>query len=76
MWWSWILTAVGVTGLYFAGRKRSVGWAIGLAAQGLWVAYAISTEQWGFLVSAFAYGWVYAKNFIAWRREARVTVDG
>lgn len=64
--WSWILTAVGVTGLYFAGRRNWVGWAIGLGAQVLWVAYAVSTRQWGFLVSAFAYGAVYAKNLRAW----------
>ncbi|MFE9921571.1 hypothetical protein ACFYQA_08310 [Streptomyces sp. NPDC005774] len=72
-WWSWLLTAVGVTGLYFAGRKRALGWAIGLGAQVLWVAYALSTRQYGFLVSAFAYGWVYAKNFRAWRSEKGVS---
>lgn len=69
--WSWLLTAVGVTGLHFAGRKRALGWAIGLAAQFLWVAYALATAQYGFLVSACAYGWVYAKNFRSWRNEAR-----
>jgi uncharacterized membrane protein len=65
--WSWILTAVGVTGLYFAGRKNAWGWAIGLFAQTLWIAYATATKQYGFYVSALAYGWVYAKNFRAWR---------
>ena len=72
-WWSWLLTAVGVTGLYFAGRKRALGWGIGFGAQVLWVAYALSTGQHGFLASAFAYGWVYAKNFRAWRSEREVT---
>lgn len=71
-WWSWLLTAVGVTGLYFAGRKRALGWAIGLGAQLLWIAYALSTRQYGFLASAAAYGWVYAKNFRAWRAEREV----
>ncbi|MFJ2205930.1 hypothetical protein [Streptomyces microflavus] len=70
-WWSWLLTGVGVTGLYFAGRKRALGWGIGLGAQALWVAYAVSTEQHGFLAAAFAYGWVYAKNFRAWRHEQK-----
>ncbi|MFI9824426.1 hypothetical protein ACIHFC_28840 [Streptomyces sp. NPDC052013] len=68
-WWSWLLTAFGVTGLYFAGRKRALGWAIGLGAQVLWISYALSTRQYGFLVSAVAYGWVYAKNFRAWHSE-------
>ena len=60
--WSWLLTAVGVTGLYFAGRHRRIGWAIGIAAQILWVAYALATAQHGFLVSVAAYGWVYVKK--------------
>ncbi|MFF3092280.1 hypothetical protein [Streptomyces cyaneofuscatus] len=70
-WWSWLLTAVGVTGLYFAGRKRALGWGIGLGAQLLWIAYALATKQYGFLVSAFAYGWVYGRNFRVWRYEQR-----
>jgi hypothetical protein len=65
--WSWILTAVGVFGLWLAGRKNPRGWAVGLGAQVLWVAYAISTRQYGFLVSAGAYSWVYLRNFRAWR---------
>lgn len=72
-WWSWLLTAVGVTGLYFAGRKRAVGWAIGIGAQVLWLAYALTTKQYGFVVSCGAYGWVYVRNFRAWSADARVT---
>jgi hypothetical protein len=71
MWWSWILTAVGVTGLYFAGKNNKIGWAIGIGAQGLWISYALVTEQYGFLVSAFAYGFIYVKNFRAWRINER-----
>lgn len=70
-WWSWLLTAVGVTGIYVSGKKNYWGWGIGLGAQVLWLAYAISTQQWGFLVSCFAYGTVYAKNFLRWRREIK-----
>lgn len=67
--WSWVLTAVGVTGLFLAGSKRSVGWAIGLGAQVLWLAYAITTKQYGFVISAFAYGWVYARNLRKWKAD-------
>lgn len=70
-YWSYVLMAVGVFGLYLAGRKSQWGWAIGIAAQLLWMAYAVATQQWGFIVSALAYGWVYTRNFLAWRREAR-----
>lgn len=64
--WSWLLMAVGVTGLYLAGRKSWVGWAVGLGAQVLWLGYSITTEQWGFLVSCFVYGAVYIRNLRAW----------
>lgn len=69
-WWSWLLTAVGVFGLYLAGRKSKAGWAVGFGAQTLWIAYAIATRQWGFIASALAYGTVYARNWLRWRREA------
>lgn len=70
MWWSLLLTAVGVFGLYMAGRKVWWAWLIGLGAQVLWLSYAVSTQQYGFIVSAVAYGWVYGKNALAWRRAA------
>jgi len=72
-YWSWILTAVGVIGLYYAGKKRAVGWGIGVLAQLLWVTYAITTRQWGFVGSALIYGWVYTKNFFSWIRPLPAT---
>lgn len=70
-WWSWVLTVVGVTGLLVAGSKRKLGWAIGLGAQVLWLTYGIVTRQYGFIVSAFAYGTVYARNWTRWYMEER-----
>lgn len=70
-YWSYILTAVGITGIWLAGRKSRVGWAVGLFAQVLWIVYAIATKQWGFIVSSLAYGTVYARNWIRWTREAK-----
>lgn len=64
VWWSIILTVVGVTGLYFLTKKKWYGFAIGLGAQALWLAYSIATKQWGFLGSCFAYG---AVNYIGLR---------
>jgi hypothetical protein len=66
--WSWLLMAVGVTGLYLAGRRHWSGWAIGLAAQVLWFAYACFTSQWGFIVSSVLYGAISLRNLIDWRR--------
>ena len=69
VWWSYLLTAVGVSGLFMAGSRRKFGWAIGIFAQTLWIAYALSTGQHGFLLSAAFYGWVYARNWLKWRAE-------
>lgn len=74
-WWSWALTAVGVYGLWLAGRRSPRGWAVGIFAQILWFAYAVSTRQWGFLVSCFAYGAVYIRNFRTWRAEAATPAE-
>jgi hypothetical protein len=67
--WSWVLTAVGIAALYFAGSGRALGWAIGLGAQVLWVVYAITTHQLGFVASAFAYGFVYGRNWLRWAQQ-------
>lgn len=69
-YWSYALTALGVTGLFLAGSRKRVGWALGLAAQPLWLVYAVVTGQWGFILSAFVYGGVYLRNWLKWRREA------
>lgn len=69
-YWSYLLTAVGAVGLYIAGRKHPAGWLVGLGAQGLWIAYALSTKQYGFLFSSLIYGSVYARNYRAWRQTA------
>lgn len=66
MIWSFILAAIGITGLILAGKKMKIGWAIGLAAQVLWIVYALVTHQWGFIFSALAYGAVYARNWYMW----------
>jgi hypothetical protein len=67
LWWSVLLAAVGVFGLWLAGRKNM--WGVGASAQILWVVYALVSKQYGFLLSAFAYGWVYLMNLIKWRSE-------
>lgn len=68
-WWSWLLMVVGVTGMFYAGRKVWWGWAIGLAGECLWLWYAIASKQWGFIPFALLYGIVYARNALSWRRQ-------
>ena len=45
--WSWILAVIGVTGIFFVGRKTIWGWYVLLFNELLWIAYAINTEQYG-----------------------------
>jgi len=70
--WSYALAAVGLTGLWLAGSGRRVGWLIGVGAQVLWITYAIATRQWGFIVTAFCYAFVYLRGAHRQsRRDAR-----
>lgn len=71
VWWSISLAAVGILGIYLAGRQNLWGWAVGVGAQLLWIVYAIVTGQWGFILSALAYGWVYGLNWWKWARARR-----
>lgn len=76
-WWSWALGVIGVVGFILAGRKIWWAWYVNLACQGLWFAYAIVTEQLGFLISALVYTVVFTQNSIKWTREhkEKVTED-
>lgn len=72
VWWSISLAAIGILGIWLAGRKNLWGWAVGVLAQVLWMVYAIVTQQWGFILSALAYGWIYGLNWWKWAREHRM----
>ncbi len=67
--WSWILAAIGVTGIYFVGKKTIWGWLVLCINECLWIIYGTTTKQYGFIVAAVAYGIVYVKSFIQWQKE-------
>lgn len=67
--WSWVLSAIGIVGFYFAGRKIWWAWYINIANQVIWTVYAIVTEQWGFLVATAFYFAVFIKNARDWTRD-------
>lgn len=67
--WSWLLTIVGVTGFILAGRKVWWAWHVNLACQILWFAYALITDQYGFIVAALVYSVVFTQNAVKWTRE-------
>jgi hypothetical protein len=70
-WWSVSLAALGIAGIWLTGQKDARGWILGVAAQVLWIAYAVATAQWGFILSALAYGFVYARGWHRWRQDER-----
>ena len=69
MMWSYVLAAIGVTGIYFVGRKSIWAWFLLLFNECLWMAYAITTEQYGFIFAAIAYAIVYIRSYIHWSKE-------
>jgi nicotinamide riboside transporter PnuC len=69
MWWSYILAAIGVTGIFFVGRKTIWGWLLLLFNEFLWIIYAVTTEQYGFIFAAIAYAAVYIRSYIHWSKE-------
>jgi hypothetical protein len=67
-YWSWLLAVLGVSGMYFVGKKTVWGWLVLLANEAIWVIYALVTEQYGFIVMAVAYAYVYIKSYFEWRK--------
>jgi nicotinamide riboside transporter PnuC len=63
---SFVLGALGIWGIVLAGRHSRFGWLLGLFAQVLWFIFGIVTKQYGFLITAVAYGVVYARNYYKW----------
>jgi len=67
--WSYVLAVVGVTGIFFVGQKTIWGWLVLLTNECIWIAYALATNQYGFIFMAVAYASVYIKSFIGWRND-------
>jgi hypothetical protein len=62
--WPWVLTGLQVLALWAAGRGLRLGWLLGGTVQFPWIAYALLTDQIGFIpgcaVSAFVQLYSYA----------------
>jgi hypothetical protein len=68
LYWSGLLTTMFLASLILVGRKNAWGWAAGILDELLWIAYAITTRQWPFLVSAGVYMVICFHNLRTWRR--------
>jgi hypothetical protein len=49
-YWTWALTGLQVVAVWVSGRGRAWGWMIGSAVQPGWIAYALLTDQLGFVI--------------------------
>lgn len=67
--WSWVLAALGITTMFFAGRKKWWAWPIGIITEILWVYYSYHTNQHGFIFASIVYILVYFKNTRHWYKE-------
>jgi hypothetical protein len=68
-WYSWVLAVIGVSGIYFVGRKKKWAWLWLIFNECLWIIFALVTEQYGFIFAALAYTAVYIKSFLRWSKE-------
>ncbi len=50
MYWTWALTGLQVMAMWVAGRGQALGWMVGSAVQPGWIAYALMTDQLGFVI--------------------------
>ena len=67
--WGWLLSLIGVVGFILAGKKIWWAWYINIFNQIVWTAYAVVTEQYGFLVGVVVYTIVFVKNAKMWTQE-------
>ena len=65
----YILSIIGVTALWLIGRRLWWGWLIAWGNECLWVAFALSTQQYGFILGAAIYGTINMANAIVWRKQ-------
>jgi hypothetical protein len=68
-WYSWVLAVIGVSGIYFVGRKNKWAWLWLIFNECLWIIFAVATKQYGFIFAALAYTAVYIKSFLRWSKE-------
>lgn len=69
--WSYLLVGVGLIGFVLAGQKKWYAWYVNFFCQFLWLAYAVLTQQWGFIVGALVYAVVFGRNAVKWTEDMR-----
>jgi hypothetical protein len=64
-----VLMAVGIVGFELAGRLVWWAWYVNIANQGLWLAFALITGYWGFVVGTIFYTYQFSLNAYRWSKD-------
>lgn len=64
--WSYGLALLGIGQIVLTGQKKRIGWLLGLATSCVWVAFALVTKQYGFLISSAVFASIHIRNWIEW----------
>ena len=75
-WVQWVLATRNVGSAYLSGKRNKWGWALLVVTQLLFVAYAIATSQYGFLLQNVAMAAIGVVNYVKWMREDTATAVG
>lgn len=67
--WSWVVTLVGVSGFWLAGRKIWWAWYVNIANQIMWVIFSLITGYYAFLIGTAVYTVVFVRNAYRWTKE-------
>lgn len=71
LYWPWMLTGLQVLALWSAGSGRRWGWLLGAAVQPPWIAYAVVTDQLGFIPGCAVSAAVQTVSFLRQARRPR-----
>ena len=67
-WLTQLPNVLGFLGMYFAGRKRRVGWLLGAASELAWALLAYVADLPGMYLWCVIWGVVYLRNYWLWRQ--------
>ena len=69
------MASIGMFGLYLTTRKLAAGFVVGIFVQILWVAFALVTDQYGFILSAIGYAYFNTLGLYRWTRPKPTTEE-
>ena len=71
--WTWLLFGmeiIGVTGMWFVGRKKWWGWLIVLLHTLPWFVYSVTHHKSGFIAMSIMWWSMHAYNMMKWRKDS------